>query len=705
MTVLVGALSQLPFSSARIVLVEHGVVWTSGTLSGNRAELATGFDARTGQQVTGATGGDVGRSGTVGGAGGSVDGASARRDETPRLGIEAPRIPGKPARLCLRDRATGKETAAVDLPGTFHVMPLAFVIDGRNALAVNDQAELVVVDTASLRVARTVPLPAPETVAKRVTPLLRAGGQSWLVRVDASRGVTEVAPLDSTTGATGTPLVFEGRVVAVEGADSGILLICERAGLSLATIASLRADHPRFELPLAQARSCAAGGSLFAVAELGCVSLVEMGNGSFSWHRLPLPDGAEASDLAVTEDALLVIAGRSLLSLERPPFSPGGPHALDLELHTAPPVAASAVPGVVVFAGPSLVAVNHPEYKRVNLRPGPGGAPYAKGQRIYFDQVEMPPTGVVTAVAWHREGEPVPRRAGPPALVLRGQRLASFTPPPVWPRRAPGGPPSPPASPEYTLSAQVPSAQAPFTQAPSAPDSHSPRAPSATKALDRLARLLGFEPAPLLRDLLRRHDEDASFARLLGGLSLDILIRDESSATEFWPQADPCLTDLATDGDGNAFCFYDYPPLRGAPPPVVQWVHDDVPNVQWRGPDFDTFFADWLSRRAGYQRAVVAAVLEELGLPASWPREYTLPPPPWLAATFGPVDVPAIDSAESAGDLLRAERLLVGAVGQTYKAAAAAPLVDRLARIYEALGWHRQLATLRSGRAGSDERR
>lgn len=230
----------MPFSSTRIVRVERGVVWTSGTLSGNRAELATGFDVRTGQQVTSATSGDVGRiGGTVGGVGG-VGGAGGRLEEAPRLGIEGPRIPGKPARLCLRDRVTGKETAAVELPGTFRVMPLAFVVDGRNALAVNDRAELVVVDTASLHVLRTVPLPAPETVAKRVTPLLRAGGQSWLVRVDASCGVTEVAPLDSTTGATGTPRVFEGRVVAVEGADSGILLICERALLSLATIASLR---------------------------------------------------------------------------------------------------------------------------------------------------------------------------------------------------------------------------------------------------------------------------------------------------------------------------------------------------------------------------------------------------------------------------------------------------------------------------------
>lgn len=79
-------------------------------------------------------------------------------------------------------------------------------------------------------------------------------------------------------------------------------------------------------------------------------------------------------------------------------------------------------------------------------------------------------------------------------------------------------------------------------------------------------------------------------------------------------------------------------------------------------------------------------------------RLLVAPPPPWLAATQGPVDVAAADSAEGAGDLLRAERLLVGAITQTYDTAVAPPMVARLERIYERLDWQRQLATLRSGR-------
>ncbi len=668
MTVLSGVLSKLPFSPSRIVRVEGGIARVAGTLGGNRAELGVGFDVRTGRQVA----------------------ESVAGDGPPRLGIEAPRIPGNPARLCLRDRATGKVTAGVDLPGTFRIMPVHFVLDGRHALVVNDQAELVVVEAETLRIVGRAPLPAPETLAKNAPPLVRAGGKAWLARVDTSRGATEIAPLDPQSLRTGIPLVFKGRAVAIAGSDSAILMICEREGAVVAEIAPLLAAHPRFELPLPEAGVFAAGGQLFAIAETGCVNLVQLGAGGFSWHRLPQPEGQDAVDLAVHEGGFLVVGGRALLSLEKPPFTPGGPHALDLSLRAAPPPGASAVPGVVVFAGPSLVAVDHPEYKRVNLRPVAGGAPYAKGQRVYFDQVETPPTGVVKAVAWHRDGEPAPTREeeAPPFLVS-GERLAHFTAPPPRPRR---GAPLPTTQSETTQSASA----TPGT-AHSAGEKPATTGPETT-ALDRLARELNFTPAPLLRALVARWDDDDRFADLLRGISFDLHIRDASSATEFWPQADPCLSDLATDGDGNAFCFYDYPPLRGAPPPVVQWVHDDTPNVQWIGADFDSFLADWLSRCADHQRAVVAAVLEELGLPATWPRESKSPLPPWLAATFGPVDIPAIDSAENAGDLLRAERLLVGAIGQTYDAAAAAPLIERLARVHEALGWHRPLATLRNVR-------
>jgi hypothetical protein len=169
-------------------------------------------------------------------------------------------------------------------------------------------------------------------------------------------------------------------------------------------------------------------------------------------------------------------------------------------------------------------------------------------------------------------------------------------------------------------------------------------------------------------------------------------------ASESWALSDPCLIDLALDEDGNTFAFYDYPPARGAPPPMVQWAHDDTPNVRWLGLDFESCFAAFLAGKTDSQAALVAAVVEDLGLPASWVRENTAPVPSWLAATFGRVDVAAIDSAERAGDLLRAERLLVGAVSQTYDEAAAAPHVARLGAIYQTLGWHRQLRTLRGDR-------
>jgi hypothetical protein len=269
-TTISGVLAEMPFSAASICRVDGRTVWVVGHLAAGRVDFTAGFDAQTGRRDPG-----------------SLNAPGLALDGSHVLDLEHARGFSTPAKLSVRERASGKALAGVELPGTQRVLRPQILVHGRNALVPTDQGHLLTVDVDEARLIRSIALPAPETLAKRARLLVRAASTLWLVRVLPARGVTEIAPIDPTSGAVGAALEFEGNARAVAGAEAGLMVLSDRRGAAFVEIVALSPGQPRFTLPLASEGPIAAGGHWFAVLEPACVNIVEAREGGFAWHRAP----------------------------------------------------------------------------------------------------------------------------------------------------------------------------------------------------------------------------------------------------------------------------------------------------------------------------------------------------------------------------------------------------------------------------------
>jgi hypothetical protein len=179
---------------------------------------------------------------------------------------------------------------------------------------------------------------------------------------------------------------------------------------------------------------------------------------------------------------------------------------------------------------------------------------------------------------------------------------------------------------------------------------------------------------------------------------LGITLRDPRARWSTFAGRDPCLIDLAENREGDAIAtyFYPHPRAKNERVPVVL-VSRATGEARWLADDVDVWFAGVLFNATAYAPDGVRVILHELGLSRELPRALAnaIPPPWFFEAHATPWTLDDADAALAAGDVEGAERMLVS-VGRTAASdyAQMARVKERLASVYEALGWDHHRATV-----------
>lgn len=387
----------------------------------------------------------------------------------------------------------------------------------------------------------------------------------------------------------------------------------------------------------------------------GAVSVFRLVGGELGCFRTSLPEGSAPS--ACFADGLLCISVNNkllLINVGSLSFEPGFNQG-DLAFMAIGGGRGSSIPGRVVFAGPSMAMLDHPEYGRIKLDLGAGSVTLKSGDEVILDDVREKLKGIHEVKAWHKSGEAATAVPEAIPLVLKAIDLP--------PRDMPV---------EHTKLENA-------------------------VHLRSLSARLKFRTTPLFEKVISLNDSDPRFQEWLERQGFIVQVEELSQA---WMGADPCLIPIVSNGGGDLDALYFYPPAfhEGEGLPVARWCHDSN-EVEWLAGGFDEYFANQLDKWGEEAAISRKLVMEALGLDDSiLNKPAQSEPPPWFSAAHGREKEPALTKVIRAAktDPMGAERDLValyarprsedGELLKVFKA---------MEKIYAALGWAFHLENLR----------
>jgi len=534
----------------------------------------------------------------------------------------------------------------------------AFAADGTVAWLRDAGPRLVAIDRATGEALREVRLdPAPFGMAWRV----ERHGAFFVVRDDG-----EISAYDDVTGrrlwkrTSPRHVAFtgerEGRQVSVIPSADG-----EGIDVALADLATGAFDTKlRVEgsMRYVGVHGTLAGNLLFFATDERRVFAVDVATWEVAKrHRL---DGAHV--LPPVEST----SGVHVASIERRDDG-AVTHVSTLDLVTGSLVSTSTLPGAahLLTVGSRGLVV---EGRR---------SPYAPVERIAF-RPETPAMRLTVAkdVDPHLVRRDAPRLEAPRRTMSHAHGTRVVLPESVQKR--------PEASPDGRHQAMVPAPR----------DGSEGAAPTSRDGMLGLLALLDASSEVLLRI--------ADAYELRNGVvqqrieRLGITLRDPRARWSALMGRDPCLVDLAENGDGDAIATYLYPRARTGRVPVVL-VSRATGDARWLADDLDVWFASVLEGGLAYAADAVRVIVRNLDLPDDFPR--ALPkaiPPPWFFEAHSTTwTLDDADAALAAGDVEGAERMLVAAgraaTGDTPRLSA---VKTRLAAVYGRLGWDHHRATV-----------
>jgi hypothetical protein len=496
---------------------------------------------------------------------------------------------------------------------------LVWVIVGRELVGVTEDG--VQQRRIVLPAGRAIPFVGPDGLLLAIDVETGDGPRCRLARV-ASDGLEEFAEIEGEARAA----IATGGLVLLRLADGGCVV--------------LQGEH---RVRISAAVDACVCGERIAVLQAGAVIVVSQGDGVHAptVSRAALPDHATYGSIAGSETDIFASSGPRLFVIDPTRLVPGDQAMTYATADGA--TGAEPIPAQVVFAGPSLVMVNHPRLGRLNLDRSQCAAPLAKGDAVVLDAVKELMPGKWRVEAWHRAGDAASQPATTGVLEAGTDHL-------------------------LPLFADV-------------QDVHRPVRPVASAALQRVDVPLDG----LLDHLLRCFDEEPLLRRWLDRLS--ILIDITGGSTTGMPGTDPCLLGIAGNGGGDTVSLYIYPPAiaAGLAPPVVDFWHE-TGEITHLAADFDTWLADRLRDDDDDVASLVRARLGELP-PTRPPGEAA----PWFVAVHGegPETDPRAIAELLERDPLAAERLLVRRLRERPEDTEVA---RDLAAVYGRLGWswHRE---------------
>lgn len=258
----------------------------------------------------------------------------------------------------------------------------------------------------ALPAGRAIPFVGPDGVLVAFDLETRDGPRCRLARV-ASDGLEEIAEIEGEARAA----IATGRLVLLRLADGGCVV--------------LQGEH---RVRISAAVDACVCGERIAVLQAGAVVVVSQSDGVHAptVSRAALPDHATYGSIAGSDTHVFASSGPRLFVIDPARLVPGDQAMTYATADGA--TGAEPIPAQVVFAGPSLVMVNHPRLGRLNLDRSQCAAPLAKGDAVVLDAVKelMPEdAGHRSLLARHRRQRW--RRHGVAVHLSAGDR---------WPRAA-----------------------------------------------------------------------------------------------------------------------------------------------------------------------------------------------------------------------------------------------------------------------------
>jgi hypothetical protein len=472
-------------------------------------------------------------------------------------------------------------------------------------------------------------------------------------REERSGARTRLLAPELSTGQLREVATVQGELfVALAAATDDLLVAVEtREGedWDCQAVALRGAEHP-IRLSVPKYARANAGASIAAIAQHGALAMLCVKDLQPRCVRLPLPTGSLPS-VGVGDGLICATVSKALFVVDASAI-PWASAVTDHGAQFDPLVAKHSgdpVPATVVFAGDSLVAVDHPRLGRLNLKRSSSSPTLASNDRVLLDSLREDLPGVWAVEAWHKEGDGPSTSPGPEKpLVLDVSQM---------------------------------------------PPAYVEPAPTALENLSRLRQVsqqLEFAIPSTLEKLAGEYDRDETFRRWLNRLSFLVEITGFSTA---WQGSDPCMIGIAGNGGGDVIALYCYPPAHrpGGVLPVVDWWHE-TNEVSWLASDFGTYLSHRLHQAREFAPDVVALILERLALPTGFPKPTEQEPPAWFLAAHGS-DVESPDRADAARLAKEspelAERKVVRLLRDTPDDDDAR---EMLGKLYDRLGWewHKQ---------------
>ena len=429
-----------------------------------------------------------------------------------------------------------------------------------------------------------------------------------------------------------------------------------------AIVAGVLGDRDRQVLRIAEDGRTAAGGKDFvAVAGApGSLHVFRTIGGTLSRVTIGVPRFPVAS-IYIEGDTIWLVVDDKLVAIDltvvpretrctRPSsFAP-----------VVPPATPAAEPGTVAFVIATSIGIDHPRLGRIVIPRGDEHPEVASGDSVLLEDVYEELPGIFRARAFRTQ-------AG----------------------KASARPPSP------TLEAPEPSVDEKLVSWDEIIVPSSGQRAGLRSQLEDLASRHRFRIPPLLARLLDEADGDAVVNRWLSRLGFEAEVRFK--ATDW--DGDPFCLGFASEGNGDAYCLYPYPPaIEGdREPPIVEFLHE-TNESELLATTFESFFSDFLAQRLEWKEPghteIVELLVTRFGL--SKPERREKPPrPDWLPENND--DDRLIERADAflaENEPVLAERFLVSRWLANDKPDAS--VKKRLEAVYEKLGWTLPLESLRS---------
>lgn len=486
--------------------------------------------------------------------------------------------------------------------------------------------------------------------------------------VSLGRAGLRLAERETASGPATRILTPEGAELAVFAGTTQRLGIAGHlfggivsyADQTRAIVAGVLGDRDRQVLRISEDGRTAAGGKDFvAVAGApGSLHVFRTLGGALSRVTIGVP-AYPVSSIYVDGDTVWLIIDDKLVAIDltvvpretrctRPStFTP-----------VIPPAVPAAEPGLVAFVIASSIGIDHPRLGRIVIPRGPEHPTVEQGDSVLLEDVYEELPGIFRARAFRTGSGKASARPPPPLLE----------------------------SPEPTVDERL--VRWDEIAVPSS-GMHSGLLPQ----LEVLATKHRFKIPPLLARLLDAADGDAVVNRWLSRLGFEVEVRFKCTD---W-SGDPFCLGFASEGNGDAYCLYPYPPQSTGEPPIVEFLHERNES-ELLSTSFNEFFSDFLAQRIEWKEPghaeIVELIVTRFGLPK--PQRIAKPPrPDWLPENLD--DDRLIDKADAflqENELVLAERFLVSRWLAQDKPDAS--VRKRLEAIYEKLGWTLALESIRS---------